>query len=320
MVIVFLWLAAPSLAQCSSGVCPQIPSITLSTAGGEVHVLYYASGETSFSSSSIDVKGDGISFSVYYDAGSRPHINLNLSNAERTLGREKGHIYIGAYPSELQEDAKVVDLTALPAEYRDLWDRMRSLVGEIIAKDEFWQVIGTGADAGVLRGQLEKLRDGYMAPEIGCDVLRARFDISIKMSADSKPVLCRGYTLTGLNDLSIYTFSPWGASQPEVFVESYGNQQNGRWALDVNPLARTCTLSLTYADREGPVPESEWRGHVNEMMGNLEFFRMQIRPFVENGLIEHGDELSAFIDASLKGIEEYPIEFVLIPYRSNTRL
>jgi len=303
-VAVFLWCGHPAWAVPASGTPTPDQNITLSTNSGDVELTFRQGSGAISSAKTVAIGGDGISINLSFGSDNPNLTHVNVSNSRNAYDWGPGVIALMSFcPS-----GEATDISVLPPEYRELWERMEKLVGEVIEQDAFWQLVGPNEDNTAAKTQLEKIRDGWMSPQLFSGAVGVAFRISPRYEVDQQ--VCRGYDLIGLSDMSVYTPDAVGDEDPLLYVSIGGKYPQDRWMLKINPDTRTCELSWDAGDPTVPLDESDWRPTLDKMRENLLFFLDRIPALTRSGLLKPDDELGLFIERALHGMDAYPIEFI----------
>jgi hypothetical protein len=303
---------APQIAQASGGACPVPLSATIAVPDGDLKVMYIKSGSAQGSPNTITFTGNGMSAQVHFYIEENKDLSLNVSNCEKPYEYGKDFIQLSSSQSSSEKPPEVLDLKALPDNYRDLWDRMRTTIGQVAEKDEFWQLMGGVKNNAQLKSQLELIRDGYTAPTAYQNIFNIESDIREKSDGFQVSSVSRGYTLDGPGHIEIFTSSSFDNPKPVLQARMWENGHSKQWKLDIDPETQTCSISLMGRDMSKEITEDQWKPVVKRMKENLQFFQDQMPLFIEKGIIKPGDELGKFLTLALDGIDKYPVEFV--PY------
>jgi hypothetical protein len=303
----------PSRAsQTSGGTCPVRPSITISLPEGDLKVAYDVRGASQVSGSTITFTSDRMNAQFSFHDEEKYGMSIRVVNGNDPFKFGKNYIQLSSYQSGSEEPTAIVDLKSLPYNYRDLWDGMRATIGQVIEKDEFWQLMGAEKDKASLKSQLEALRDGYIAPTAYQDIFNIVYNIREKWTDYPTLGVSRGYTLVGIDQIEISTSSSYDNPKPIIQVSLSEQGHLNNWTLDINPDTKICTLSIMGRDMAKEVTEDQWKSVVKRMIENLQFFQDQMPVLIDSGIIKPGDELANFLTLALEGMANYPVEFV--PY------
>ncbi|MFH1676700.1 MAG: hypothetical protein ABIC40_06710 [bacterium] len=203
-----------------------------------------------------------------------------------------------------------VEVTNMPPEYQELWDKSVKLIGELVDNEAFWAFLGDQdeeLDKEKFKQNLIEFTQGYYPPNCFDSVVSVSRKIGISYPANC---MTRGYNLTGLGGwMQIDTPSPIGTIDPVIYIMPSSGDL--RWTFKLDPETRTCTISVFGRRPDETLTVEDAMPSVESALKELEFFLDQAAIWKAAGLITDDDEYELLITKGIEGLTNF--EMVMEP-------
>jgi hypothetical protein len=264
------------------------------------------------SGDSLVISGDGVTILVNFATEDTYTGRISVSNGGRPYVWEPGKISLDT----MTQSPEQVDLTALPAEYRELWDKARGIIGELMENEKFWEFIAEPSDEGPVRSQLEAFRDGHFTPWSSDQLLTIQS--SIGYDWDPLPATVRSYTLGGIMGIRIETQSAPDDPDPVLNIDfTREGDSDDRWRIVIDPDNPAVEIALLGSDPSTPVTEADWSMAAEVLMDRLRFFDSIFPQLVSLGYIEPDNEVIGFVRTCITALDTKPVQIV---YKHNPNI
>jgi hypothetical protein len=202
----------------------------------------------------------------------------------------------------------IVDTGYMPPEYLEVWDLLRSLCGELIDNDAFWEIVRSEFEDEShiydVNTGLSAMRDGYYEPNSEVSA----FSISFKIKYDAIVDIgsARTYALNGEDVVILKTQSAFGDPEPEIYMVVLGGIEGGHWNFHIIPDEQLCELSQPEGfETMYPQSDEDWELTILDVVSMLNLFREYVPELAEDGLIPYPDDLLTLMDQSLEGLTSF---------------
>jgi hypothetical protein len=204
---------------------------------------------------------------------------------------------------------EAVDFNIYAPRDRGLWEKARIIAEGLLENAAFLSFISQklGDGSTYLKEFLGDLKDGAYAPRVS-NGLFSIYQIAHEVMPQSPDgLLGRGYMITGAFIMSIFSISPYGSSEPEIYISFYNSY--------VHPNPKTGnTEFMTYL---GNLDEISKQNTIKEVLeaihNNLEYIQAQVPGYREFGILTESDDLDILIRAYLKNVNPDRIELKDLP-------
>ena len=255
--------------------------------------------------------GDGYCLSISWWHDGMEGITVEINNSDSDWAHGPGIIALnnmwGGEPW-----GGVVDLNALPPDYRELWEQCMETSGDLLESDEFYELLDK-ADKDKIEEVIQTLewtRDGYYAPS----GMEQFFTVSFFTGAwacDFEPG--RGYSFEGPITFRISTPDVIGAEYPQIYIDADLNLHDNL-TFHINPDTETIEIQLWNAESVDELTESDYEPIIEDLIHAINFFLGQEFVLIENGLIGEDDDYGLLLEKALEGLNSWPVEVVIPEY------
>jgi hypothetical protein len=256
--------------------------------------------------------GDGYCLKISWWPGSPSGITVKINNSDSDWDRGPGIISLdnGFGGMESNANDEVVDLSAMPPDYRELWEQCIGVSGDLIESDEFTEILNT-ADKDIIDEvleTLEKIRDGYVAPSAFNQFFTMQFYTG-GWVADFRPG--RGFYIEGPMDFRLATPDPFGTLNPEIYIDTELGSDDS-WAFYIDPNAEIIEVSSYggFGISEEETAVLDYGPALERLLSAINFNLDQNRALIDAGVISEEDELGFLLGKALEGLNTYPVEVV----------
>jgi hypothetical protein len=256
--------------------------------------------------------GDGYCQTISWWPGSPSGITVRINNSDSYWSYGPGIISLDNGFGGMESDAndEVIDLSAIPPDYRELWETCITTSGDLLESDAFMEILNK-ADPdkiGQVIETLEKARDGYIVP--------STFNQFFTMESFTGGLLSnfmpgRGFYIEGPVDFQITTPDPFGTLNPDIFIES-GLSTDDWWSFHIDPAAEIieATGPSAYGLSDEETAQLDYSASLERLLSGIRFNLDQKQALIDAGLITEEDEFGFLLGKALEGLTTYSVEVV----------
>lgn len=255
--------------------------------------------------------GDGYCLTISWWPDGMGEIDVEISNGDSRWSYGTDTISLGNILG-WEQSGDVVDLSALPPDYRELWENCMEISGELIESDDFIVLINEAGKDKVeeVKQTLEWIRDGLCRP-YGMEQFFTISFITSGWACDMKPG--RGFSLEGPMTMHVATPDPIGEPSPEIYINpsfDFGSYTN----VHIDPETETVTVTVNNYESEEATDNAAFYSLIDDIIVALNFYLGQEAALIEGGMIDEELEYGFLLGKALEGLNSYPVEIVAQEY------
>jgi len=291
-----------ALAQ-TCGPPPETSIITLSDGTELEETHYFGDNYTG-----VSFVGDGYCLYLSWWPDLEEQITLGINNNNSDWNYDEGVIYV-ENSWTIDPSRVVVDLSAVPPVYRELWENLQTLCGVLINEDGFWQIFDSvdREQLDRIRSVMEKMRDGYYAPEVFIQFYTIRAGIEKDFQTGQ---LMRKYSFEGPEDWSVSTPDYVGTENPELLLDIWAGNPSNIWEFRIDPVSATVQAWKLNSNQSDNLDLDDFDPVIKRLLKAVEFSLGQAPSLIEDGIITEGEDFVNLLEKSVYGLTEYPIEII----------
>lgn len=257
----------------------------------------------------LRISGDKVTLEVSFFSSAMQPINFRINdNAAGVMS------FNGLSMDARSVSESIVDLSALPADKKELWSLSMGMASTLMENADFVKLLDEkySDGSGQLKEGLEKLRDGYYIPS-SWGMSRGISSVirQIYFNDAANQLLGRGYAINGSNHWEILSTSPVGDPHPDLYMSVSNDDKLGFWMMHVDHERGVVEIRQSYQRPGEEVPTLESYGpSIHEMKEMLRYTKRQANDMDGVGLLENKEEFLLFADRLLEGLDKYKWELI----------